>query len=135
MYLLSFSKGANYPHRLLLVTGTLYSILTPCRLTDATTGAEMRDTMKSKNVRGEGDEEEGDEEEGEGGKRPAATVAADSSALALVRIVLDCIMSGCIVFVILSFCHLRQIGAVCVSGGFVCIPSETMPGSSASNRV
>ena len=77
----------------------------------------------------------GDEEEGEGGKRPAATVAADSSALALVRIVLDCIMSGCIVFVILSFCHLRQIGAVCVSGGFVCIPSETMPGSSASNRV
>ena len=44
--------------------------------------------MKSKNPgRGEGDEEEGDEEEGEGGKGPAAAmVAADSSALALVRI-------------------------------------------------
>lgn len=78
----------------------------------------MRDTMKSKNTgRGEGDEEEGDEEEGEDGKGPAAaTVAADSSALALVRIVLEWIRLYAWMwhFVIFAIVHLRQIGAVCL---------------------
>lgn len=83
----------------------------------------MRDIMKSKNTsRGEGDEEEGDEEEGEDGKGPAAaTVAADSSALALVRIVLDYHML-CLNVI---FCHFRHCS--------VCFrwfrPSDYMPGS------
>lgn len=72
--------------------------------------------MKSKNTgRGEGDEEEGDEEEGEDGRGPAAaTVAADSSALALVRIRLDWIMPECRIFIFVPFFIYGRLGqSVC----------------------
>lgn len=94
----------------------------------------MRDTMKSKNTgRGEGDEEEGDEEEGEDGKGPAAaTVAADSSALALVRKlywVEFCPNCSILSFLICPFA--ADWISLFVLEAFVCLPLESMPGSSS----
>lgn len=83
----------------------------------------MRDTMKSKNTgRGEGDEEEG-EEEGEEGKGPAAaTVAADSSALALVRIGCDRIIPEWGISIIFSFFIYGRLGQSVCSRRF-CLPA------------
>lgn len=66
----------------------------------------MRDSMKSKRAnRAEGDEEE-EEEEDEGKGPAAATTAADSSALAMVRIA--ALFSGRAVEICMYFVHVSS---------------------------
>lgn len=74
-----------FNHSSPLFAPSRHSSFPPLKL-DPSRLSEMRDSMKSKRTnRAEGDEEE--EEDDEEGKGPAvATTAADSSALAMVRI-------------------------------------------------